>query len=109
MKIDYLCINNTRHASVSSALWWVSFLYSLPMKYTDPALTIEEQLELLKSYKLAITDEDQVKHFLKVIGYFRLNNYMKYFKDGKQFIANTSIEDIAYLYEFDKFFAHQFI
>lgn len=72
------------------------FLYSLPMKYTDAALTIEEQLELLRSYKLAINDEDQVKHFLKVIGYFRLNNYMKHFKDGKQFIANTSIEDIVY-------------
>jgi len=73
------------------------------MKYSDPALTIDQQLELLKSYKLVISNEEEAKRILRVIGYFRFNNYMKHFKDGDRFASNTSIEDILALYEFDKF------
>lgn len=73
------------------------------MKYTDPALTIEEQLERLRSSHLAIDSEDDVRSILLVTGYFRLNNYMRYFKKEKEFIRNTCIRDIVGLYEFDKF------
>ncbi|GGA87392.1 Abi family protein [Puia dinghuensis] len=73
------------------------------MKYTDPALTIDEQIIRLKSKHLIIQEEDSVKAILSSIGYFRLNNYMKYFIKGGQFLNDTVIEDILALYEFDKF------
>ncbi|HEX5154780.1 MAG TPA: Abi family protein [Parafilimonas sp.] len=73
------------------------------MKYSDPALTIEEQFQLLVKNNLTITSEAAVKDTLISIGYFRLNNYMKYFKTGNRFIDGTVVEDIRDLYEFDKF------
>lgn len=73
------------------------------MKYTEPALTIDEQILLLKSKYLTVNDEDSVKAILASVGYFRLNNYMRYFKKGEKFINETVIEDIVSLYEFDKF------
>jgi abortive infection bacteriophage resistance protein len=73
------------------------------MKYTDPALTIEEQIALLKRNKLHIHNDDSVKEVLISVGYFRLNNYMKYFKKDHQFACDTTIEDVLSLYEFDKF------
>lgn len=72
------------------------------MKYTDPALTIEEQLILLKKKNLVVHNEDAVESILLSVGYFRLNMYMKYFRSGNNFRDNTSIETVDALYQFDK-------
>lgn len=72
------------------------------MKYTEPPLTITEQLALLQHNNLTINNVDTVKEVLTAVGYFRLNNYMKYFKRDSKFRHGTNIEEIQELYEFDK-------
>lgn len=72
------------------------------MKYTDPALTIDEQIEYLRSSHLTIDNEGEIRNILMITGYFRLNNYMKYFKTDKKFTKNIRIADIIALYELDK-------
>jgi|GEM_PF-452791 len=42
------------------------------LKKHQPALTIDEQIENLKSIGLIINDEDKAKQLLKDISYFRL-------------------------------------
>ncbi|AXY75936.1 Abi family protein [Paraflavitalea soli] len=72
------------------------------MKYTDPPLNIGEQLALLQHNNLTIDNVDTVRGVLTSVGYFRLNNYMKYFKKDNKFRNGTIIKDIQGLYEFDK-------
>lgn len=72
------------------------------MKYTEPPLTIAEQLSLLQCNNLTIQDEHLARNVLESVGYFRLKNYMAYFKHEHRFRSGTLLEDIHRLYEFDK-------
>jgi len=77
------------------------------MTYTKPYKTIDEQLSLLKSKKLIISDYSYAYLKLEHIGYYRLSAYfepLQYKKDSHQkniFLPNTSFEDIVELYDFD--------
>ena len=72
------------------------------MKYNKPALSVKEQIELLKSRGLIINDEKYATDILNNITYYRLSAYMKYFQESDIFKSNTKFEDIIYLYNFDK-------
>ncbi|RDU69450.1 Abi family protein [Helicobacter cholecystus] len=64
-------------------------------------------IQILKSRKLMITDEDQAIEFLKKVHYYRLSAYFipfQYPKNSDQkdiFKDNVTFEDIANLYNFD--------
>lgn len=72
------------------------------MKYTKPALSVEKQIELLKSRGLIIGNPDHANKILSNITYYRLSSYMKYFQNNDTFKPNTKFEDIVELYNFDK-------
>ncbi len=73
------------------------------MRYTKPALTYEQQLELLAKRGLAIPDRERALHWLKRKGYFRLSAYFLPFKvpDTDTYINGASFTDIVNLYKFD--------
>ena len=74
--------------------------------YSQPSLSVEEQLELLLSKGLTITDKDFAISWLSNVSYFRLKTYSYFFKDYQKdngnFIPETSFEDIVNLYSFDR-------
>lgn len=63
--------------------------------YNKPPLTFQQQVELLKSRGLEITDEQRAIRHLSHISYYRLSAYMlpfKIIKNGQridQFITGT--------------------
>ncbi len=75
-------------------------------------LTIDEQLDLLKSKGLKINSEKVARKYLNEIGYYKLiNGYktpFKYTKNEngqetiKKFIENTTIDELYHLYTFDQ-------
>ncbi len=76
-------------------------------KYTKPPLTYREQVALLKSRGLRITDERQTEEQLANISYYRLSAYMRSFKEKKEgmsdmFREGVSWENISRLYNFDR-------
>ncbi len=71
--------------------------------------SIEDQLSILESRGMAITDLDRAKRALERFGYYRLSGYWYPFKqansDGTisdQFIPDTHLSDAVDLYVFDK-------
>jgi hypothetical protein len=72
LTIAYTAFNNTRHASACKRTP-AGFL--LPMKFTKPATSIDDQIALLKSRGLVIADEQRAKHYLRFVGYYRLAGY----------------------------------
>ncbi len=72
------------------------------MHYTKPALTFEQQLDLLQQRGLTVADPDRALHWLRHISYYRLSAYCLPFKDGNAFRPGTSFDDIAGLYIFDR-------
>src|SRR5690554_6292331 len=66
--------------------------------------TIEEQIRLLKSRGLEISDEDQVSHLLNHISYYRLGEYWYSMQSDKErhiFKPNSKFSDVEALYYFD--------
>lgn len=72
------------------------------MHYTKPALTFDEQMDLLRQRGLAIPDADRSKRWLQKVSYYRLSAYCLPFKDGEAFRAGTDFNDVAGLYIFDR-------
>jgi len=73
--------------------------------YTKPPLSVQEQIELLKSRGLHITDEARAGRYLHNISYYRLSGYMyPYLADKKQhrYKTGTVFDDILNLYRFDR-------
>ena len=75
--------------------------------YTKPALTLEQQIELLQSRGLIINDTERAIRHLSNVSYYRLSAYMLPFKimsyNGTvtdSFIKNTTWDDIWNLYKF---------
>ncbi|QYY44714.1 Abi family protein (plasmid) [Aneurinibacillus thermoaerophilus] len=67
-----------------------------------PPLTFEEQLELLKSRNLIITNEIEAIEILKRVNYYRLSGYTLWSKKDDKFFDGVSFSDIYNLYEFDR-------
>lgn len=83
------------------------------MQYSKPYLTVDQQLELLRSRGLKIDDDNKAKEYLQRIGYYRLSAYGFPFRQSKadvygvvqtldQFKPDTSFKNITDLYAFDK-------
>ena len=72
--------------------------------YTKQALSISEQIELLKSRGLIIADLSKAAKFLGEVSYFRFVQYLRPMEADKtthQFKPNSRFEDAVALYNFD--------
>lgn len=68
------------------------------------ATTVEEQIELLKSRGMTISNEEKAKEHLLDIGYYRLGFYWYYFQKDRQrqlYYKGTDINDAIDLYYLD--------
>lgn len=77
-------------------------------KFSKPALTVEQQVDLLISRGLRIDDRELASHYLRFIGYYRLSAYYIPFlepeanTDNHHFKRSTSFDKILDLYIFDR-------
>jgi len=73
---------------------------------TKPFLSIEEQIDQLRSRGLEIADEDAARAFLARVNYARLRPYWHPFEipgdANHRFHPGTTFEDVVRLYEFDR-------
>lgn len=76
------------------------------MNCTKNPLTLNEQLEKLKSRGLTINDHNKAKYYLSNISYYRLRAYTYPFQDNSDpnhpFLVDISFEDIINIYVFDR-------
>lgn len=78
------------------------------MPFTKPAIDIDDQIALLRSRGLTISDEGRARHYLRFIGYYRLTGYalvfqVNYNADGShRFHHGANFDDILDLYIFDR-------
>jgi abortive infection bacteriophage resistance protein len=73
-----------------------------PQSYNKSFKTIDEQIELLKSRGMSFHDENQAKHHLLNLNYYRLSGYwLPFKKSDDSFNPNLYFEDIINLYFFD--------
>ena len=57
------------------------------MHYTKPALSFDQQLDLLRQRGLSVADNARALHWLRQISYYRLSAYCLPFKEGERFRA----------------------
>lgn len=72
------------------------------MKYEKPALTFDEQLELITGRGLAIADPDRTLRWLQNVSYYRLSAYFLPFRDRERFKSGATFDLVAGLYIFDR-------
>ena len=71
--------------------------------YNQPHITVEEQIQLLKSEGLSFENESRAKHLLNHISMFRLKSYLKPFRqhNSRCFKSGATFEQAYTLYKFD--------
>jgi len=78
------------------------------MKFAKPAISIDDQLALLRRRGMVIADEAAARHYLQHISYYRLRAYWLPFEGpapaagDHAFKTNTTFEDVIALYVFDR-------
>ncbi len=77
------------------------------MRFDKPALTVAQQIELLRQRGLRVDDEQEAEHYLKFIGYYRLSGYalplsQKHTNGTHNFKPGVGFRDILKLYIFDR-------
>lgn len=78
------------------------------MKFEKPAVSVQDQIELLKRRGMIVGDEALARHYLNFISYYRLRAYWLPFevpaaKNGDHaFRDGTTFEDVLTLYIFDR-------
>ncbi len=79
------------------------------MEYSKPWKSYEDQLDLLVSRGLVVTDRPKALEYLKRIGYYRLSGYWFPFRERSaarevvdNFVAGATFENAVKLYVFDK-------
>lgn len=78
------------------------------MKFEKPAVSIQDQIELLKRRGMIIADEARAQHYLGVISYYRLRAYWLPFEvpaannGDHAFRDGTAFDDVLTLYIFDR-------
>lgn len=76
--------------------------------YCKPALTLDEQIDLLTSRGLIIPDRDKARHYLRYIGYYRLSGYFLTFQQNSPevkphtFKEGITFRDILDIYILDR-------
>lgn len=75
------------------------------MRYTKQAISIEEQINTLKTRGLIIDDTIQAKKVLDVVSYFRLADYWRFLETDHSthtFTSNSHFSQVLDCYYFDK-------
>ena len=78
------------------------------MKFEKPAVSVPDQIELLKRRGMIVGDEAQAQHYLSFISYYRLRAYWLPFEvpaannGDHAFRDGTTFEDVLTLYIFDR-------
>jgi len=73
--------------------------------FIKPFLTIEQQINQLKSRGMNFHDEEKAKYYLENLNYYRLGGYWLIFEENHEsheFKDNTYFEEILNLYIFDR-------
>ena len=72
-------------------------------RYNQPQISVEEQIQLLKSEGLSFLKEGQALHLLQNISMFRMKSYLKPFRqrDRRQFKDGSTFEEAYSIYKFD--------
>lgn len=85
--------------------------------YSKPYLPVNQQLALIKSRGMVVTDDARAIHYLERLGYYRLSGYWYPMRQSSTVVApgggrvttvsdnfrpNVRFEDVANLYVFDK-------
>lgn len=71
--------------------------------YLKPALTFEQQLELLERRGMTVTDRSRALRALQHVSYYRLSAYWYPYRSGKDgFEPSATFEGALRLYEFDR-------
>jgi abortive infection bacteriophage resistance protein len=112
---DILPINYARLASTGfgrhahfGGFFFLSPCVNTPRQApAKPATTLDEQIALLRRRGMAIADEDQARHHLGHLNYYRLRGYWMGFEqpDGSgehTFRPGTTFEAVIELYDFDR-------
>ena len=71
--------------------------------YTQPQISVEEQIAILKDDGLVFINEDKAKHLLSHISFFRIKSYLHPFRQaGERSFKQGALFEQAYkLYKFD--------
>ncbi len=73
-----------------------------------PAITIEQQIELLESRGLVIDQKDKANLFLMDNNYYRLNVYFHKLMDNQNhFIPETNFSKVIKIYDIDRYLRKQ--
>ena len=78
------------------------------MAFNKPALTVDQQIDLLERRGMDVPDRDRARHYLTHISYYRLRAYWMPFEvepvDGAShaFRPGSSFEDVLATYVFDR-------
>lgn len=79
---------------------------TISMEFTKPALSVEEQLELLIQRGLHVPDKSRAFHYLRYIGYYRFSGYTHPLQsktgEDHEFKPGVEFEDALKLYIFDR-------
>lgn len=72
-------------------------------EYEKTALTIDEQVDLLRKRGIIIEDENEAKYYLNNISYYHLSGYFKFFQQkDDSFHEGTTFIKVLDLYFFDR-------
>lgn len=80
-------------------------IFFIAMKYTKQAITLTQQIQILKSRGLVIANADAAERALDAISYFRLADYWYHFEADHhthQFLPDSRFEEVLACYYFDK-------
>lgn len=72
--------------------------------FDKPALSVEQQLELLKQRGLQVVNDDRAMRFLEVVTLFRLSPYMRPFQETNPehtFKPGSTLKAVVDIYRFD--------
>ena len=72
--------------------------------FDKPALSVEQQLELLKQRGLQVANDDRAMRFLEVVTLFRLSPYMRPFQETNPehtFKPGSTLKAVVDIYRFD--------
>lgn len=78
------------------------------MAFSKPALTVDEQIDLLARRGMTIPDHERARHYLTHINYYRLRAYWLPFEtaptngDDHAFLPGTNFETVLDTYVFDR-------
>lgn len=88
---------------MSAFLFYCNKENFMSCKYTKQQKTYKEQLKILKSRNIVISDDEKTIEIIKHCNYFRLTAYSLLFeKERHIYNKKVKFDDILFLYEFDR-------